>query len=147
MSTVSFQRPANYSLAEPDPHLREVWLRETTPTNEARTSRKWQYTTTFTGEDWAKIGKYAAGNGNASAVKHLSRPILAYVKVPLGIAIIKTPSAKWHVFMYDYLCNKLDVIVNRFQKAGIKQAIEDPAYEVVSQADDEDPFEDLSDCD
>ena len=49
--------------------------------------------------------------------------------------------------MYDHLCNKPDIIVNRFKKAGIKQAIEDPAYEVVPQANDEDPFADLSDCD
>ena len=37
--------------------------------------------------------------------------------------------------------------MNGFKKAGIKLAIEDPAYEVVPQADDEDPFADLSDCD
>lgn len=34
------------------------------------TKRKRQYTTTFTNEDRAKIGKFAAENGNASAVKH-----------------------------------------------------------------------------
>ena len=34
------------------------------------TSRKRRYTTTFNGEDQAMIGKYAAENGNASAVKH-----------------------------------------------------------------------------
>ena len=43
------------------------------PTNEAGTLKKRRYSTTFTGEDRAKIGKYAAENGNASAVKHFKQ--------------------------------------------------------------------------
>ena len=35
-------------------------------------TRKREYTTTFTDEDRAKIGRYAAESGNAITVKHFS---------------------------------------------------------------------------
>lgn len=57
----------------------------------------------------------------------------------------KTPSAKWLVSMWDYLRSKPEIIVNKFKKAGIKQAIEDQAYEVTPEPEYEDPFVDLSD--
>ena len=59
------------------------------PTNEAGTLRKRRYTATFTAEDREKIRKYAAENGNASAVKHfkqahpgLGESIVRYLKKP-----------------------------------------------------------------
>ena len=43
-----------------------------------------------------------------------------------------------------HLRSKPEIIVNGSRKAGIKQAIEDPANEVIPESD-EDPFADLND--
>ena len=61
-----------HTIAEANKRVDGIILKDP-PTNEAGTSRKRQYTTTFTGEDWAKIGKYAAENGNSSAVKYFKQ--------------------------------------------------------------------------
>ena len=69
------------------------------------------------------------------------------VKVDTKLSVIKTPSAKWLVSMYDYLRSKPEITIHGFKKAGITQAIEEGPDKVVSlePESDDDPFADLSD--
>ena len=100
-------------------------------------TRKRRYITTYTGEDRAKIGRYAAENGNTMAVKHFKA---SYE----DLAERSCPSH--HLSMYDYLRSRPEIIINGFKKAGIIQAIEEgPDKEVPLEFESDDPFADLSD--
>lgn len=70
MSLLKFFKPTNTLPTAKDTGLSEHVIREANQAvSEAPPVKKMKYTTTFSPDDRAEIGKYAAENGNAAAVR------------------------------------------------------------------------------
>ena len=122
----------------------------------ARGKKRKRYTA-FTDEERAKIGGYAAENGNSAALKKYRCDIpdlgestvrlfkekylsllhagksAAEVQVDMKISVRKEVSAAWLAGLYDNLRSQPEIIKNGFTKAGIEEALTDP---VASQQED-----------
>ena len=122
--------------------------------------------TTFSDKTRAEIGRYAAENGNAAALRkfHSDIPDLGESMVRLfkkryhkelrkaphgtSLSIMKELWAKGIVSAYDYLRCNPSISMNGFKEAGILDTMEGKIISVGSfPLDDEDPFADLTDDD
>ena len=67
----------------------------------------------------------------------------AEVQVDMRLSVMKEMSAKWLEGLYDHLRASRQIIINGFKKAGITDAVENPAIPADSDSDG-DPFADSS---